>query len=161
MKNCLFVQWKRPTDASRFVIDGQVSEYSGTELQDNVMRLFAGVPNNKEICSRKNRSDLSPSFRCSYKNLGHERSRYFVEGNFDEKDSADRNLVYIFSTLETEGIKVAQILQEYASLLGVTVHAEDLEEIKKHEIKKHTNKSILWIIIILVLLFMLQNLLSK
>ena len=41
MKSFLFVQWKKPTDPSRFVIDGNVSEYSGTELQDGMMKILA------------------------------------------------------------------------------------------------------------------------
>ena len=41
MNNCLFVQWKKPTDPSRYVIDGKSLEYSGTESQYKIMKLFS------------------------------------------------------------------------------------------------------------------------
>lgn len=163
MGNFLFVQWKSPTDASRFVINGEVSEYSGTALQNNLMKILANVPKYKEICSSKNRNDLSPSFRCSYKKTK-SSSLNVIEGNFEEKDFSGRNLVYIFATHEDDANKIVQVLKEYASLLGVTPHAEDLEEIQKKISKKKTHKIILWItlsIIVLLLLFMLLILLNK
>lgn len=150
MRSYLFVQWIRPTDPSRFVIDGKVSEYSGTELQDNIIQVFADVPNFKEICSNKNRNDLSPSFRLSYKKTKNSILNV-VEGNFEETDFAGRKLVYIFATKETDSIKIVQILQEYAALLGKTPHHEDIEEIKqKEKIYKKKQINVLWIIMIII-----------
>lgn len=171
MENCLFVQWKKPTDASRYVIDGNPCEYSGTEQQNKIMKLFAGVPKFKEICSKKNREDLSPSFRCSYYR-NKSSILHFIEGNFEETDFAGRNLVYIFMTSEEEPMKAVEILKEYSSLLGVTPHHEDLEVIKTQLFKKKSiinlvqpyNKLLIWTIItilISLLLYMLLNLQSK
>ena len=163
----MFVQWKKPTDPSRFVIDGEVSDYSGTEEQDEIMKLFANVPKYKEICSNKKRNHLSPSFRCSYEKIKTKTKTsilYFVEGNFEETDYSGRKLVYIFATIENESDKIVRTLKEYASLLGVTPHLEDLEEIKKNEIKKQPKIKYLCLSIIIVfslLLFMLLNLLNK
>ena len=155
MTCCLFVQWKKPTDASRFVINGEISEYSGTELQDYFIRLFANIPKFKEICSNKGNS-----------NYKHRRKNYlyFVEGNFEETDIAGRNLVYIFATEENDTSKVVKILQEYSSLLGVTPYARDIKEIKKYNFKKKKNNKIILCVIttsILLLLFILLNLLNK
>lgn len=164
MKNCLFVQWKKPTDASRFVIDGKVCEYSGTELQDKMMKIFADVPKYKEICSNKNRNDLSSSFRCSYKKTTSSVFN-FIEGNFEETDCSGRKLVYIFATSENNSEKIVEILEESASLLGVTPHAEDLEEIKKKDFKRKSNNIFFLcatiVITILLLSYMLLNHLSK
>lgn len=159
MANYLFVQWKKPTDASRMVIDGEVCEYSGTDLQDKIMKLLSKVPKCKEICSNKNRSDLSPSFRCSYADTKHSRI-VFVEGNFIETDIAGRNLVFIFATSENEGVKIAQILQEYALLLGVTPNAEDLNVIRTTKFKNKIKTALCVTIALFVLLFMLLSLLS-
>ena len=172
MNNCLFVQWKKPTDPSRYVIDGKSLEYSGTESQYKIMKLFANIPNNKEISSKKNRKDLSPSFRCSYCRGNREHSiLHFIEGNFEETDFAGRKLVYIFMTSEDNPIKAADILREYSAILGVTPHSEDLEEIKKLVFKKKRNiifpnsykKIVIWTIIILIslLLYILLNLQNK
>lgn len=167
MKHCLFVQWKKPTDPSRYVIDGMVSEYSGTEIQDKLMKLLAEVPKYKEICNNKGRIDLSPSFRCSYF-----RTKsfvfHFIEGNFEDTDFAGRKMVYIFMTSETDSVKAVEILKEYSALLGVTPHQEDLVEIRKQNFKEKTHfkstdllkKSIIWIIIVTItfpLLFILLN----
>ena len=43
MKHCLFVQWKKPTDASKFVIDGKYSEYAGTDIQDKIMKILSDI----------------------------------------------------------------------------------------------------------------------
>lgn len=162
MKHCLFVQWKKPTDASRYVIDGTVSEYSGTEIQDKLMRLLAEVPKYKEICNNKGRIDLSPSLRCSY--LRTKSSvLHFIEGNFEETDFAGRKMVYIFMTRETDSAKAVGILKEYSALLGVTPHLEDLEEIRKQNFTKKNllkltgslKNSILWIIIVTITLLLL------
>jgi hypothetical protein len=163
MRNCLFVQWKNPTDASRFVIDGQACEYSGTELQDKMMKIFANVPKYREICSNKGRNDLSPSFRCSCVKTKSSILN-FVEGNFEETDCSGRKLVYIFATFESDSEKIVDLLKESAFLLGVTPHAEDLEEIKKKEFKIKSNNILLCVIIltiILLLSYMLLNHLSK
>lgn len=155
MNNFLFVQWKKPTDASRYVIDGITSEYSATEQQIEIMKIFSGIPKYKEICKNNGRKDLSPSFRCSTAQISGER-RYFIEGNFEETDVAGRKLVYIFSTLEANPIKIVEILKQYSTMLGVTPNANDIEEIKKQSFNK-LNKFRLWvtITIISVLLFML------
>jgi hypothetical protein len=164
MRSCLFVQWKAPTDASRFVIDGSPSEYIGTEQQDDVMRLLADIQKYKEICNNKDRDDLSPSFRFSHTKVKGEKW-YFVEGNFEETDVAGRKLVYIFATQESDFPKIVDILIEYASTLGVTTNSNDIEVIKTqtHK-KKQFFRTQIWItitIIILLLLFMLLNLQNK
>lgn len=167
MKHCLFVQWKKPTDASRYVIDGTPYEYSGTEEQDKIMKILANVPKYKEICKNKNRKDLSPSFRCSYSTI--EKSLlYFVEGNFEDVDSAGRKMVYIFMTHENAPLKIVELLKDYSSKLGVTPHNEDLEEIKKQTFKKEKNNlihSLIWTTIVIIttflLLSMLQSILNK
>lgn len=161
--NCLFVQWKKPTDVSRFVIDGVTSEYSGTEGQNNIMQLLAKVPKAKEICKNDGRQGFSPSFRCS--TLRQRTSQFcFIEGNFKETDFAGRNLVYIFATQETDPQKIAEILQEYSSKLGVTPISTDIEEVKKQSFKKVTsikiNTIILWTIIAIVILLLLFMLLT-
>lgn len=164
MRSFIFVQWKNPTDASRFVIDGKVSEYSGTDSQDKIMKLFAEVPKYKEIFSNNNNAKFSPSFRCSYLKT-RDSILNCIEGNFEETDCSGRKLVFIFATFENESSQISQILREYAGLLGVTPHTEDLEEIEKIKFKKKTsNKKILCVsilIAILLLLFMLLNHLSK
>ena len=166
MKSFLFVQWKNPTDPSRFVIDGIVSEYSGTELQDGMMKILANVPKYKEIRSNNSDKDLSPSFRCSYVNTKTSVLN-FVEGNFEETACSGRKLVYIFATYENDSNVIAQNLKEYASLLGVSPNSKDLEEIQLTEFKKKRkkiNKIILCVtitIVILLLLFTLLNLQSK
>ena len=160
--NCLFVQWKKPTDASRFVIDGIKSEYSGTKRQNKIMQLLSEVPKAKEICKNDGRQGFSPSFRCSTL-----KSINYIEGNFEETDIAGRNLVYIFATQEPSSQRIAEILQEYSSLLGVTPFSSDIEEIKKQTFKKKTsyrkiiNSIIIAIAIILLLLFMLLTLKNK
>ncbi|MDD7724402.1 MAG: hypothetical protein SOY07_02215 [Bacteroidales bacterium] len=163
MKNFLFVQWKKPTDASRYVIDGEVSEYSATDQQVEIMTSLADIGNFKELCRNRNNPELSPSFRCSYKKT-RSQVRYYVEGNFLETDEADRKLVYIFSAEEKDPFKVAEILTNYATKLGVTPTPKDLEEIKKHRIPNNTKKFILWTLIaiaISLLSFTLLNLLSR
>lgn len=131
----LYVQWVNPTDASRFVIDGVACEYSETDEQKKLVQLMMHIPTFKEICRRKGRVDLSPSFRCSYKN-SKDSSFYCIEGNFEEQDSAGRKLVFVFVTHESDTHKCVEILKEYSRLLGVTPHQEDLEEIKKQKFKK-------------------------
>ena len=170
MNTCLFVQWKKPTDASRFVIDGTPSEYSGTEQQDKIMKLLAEVPKFHEISSRKNRDDLSPSFRCSYGQL---KSSVFhsIEGNFEDLDFAGRKMVYIFITKEIDPEKAVNLLNEYSEMLGVHPHQQDLIEIKKQGFKKKSfckqitfKQIIIWIIItiiILLLSYILLNLQNK
>jgi hypothetical protein len=170
MNTCLFVQWKKPTDASRYVIDGTPSEYSGTELQDKIMKLLAEVPKYHEICSSKDRDDLSPSFRCSY--LRSKSSLlHCIEGNFEDLDFAGRKMVYIFITYENDPEKAVNLLNEYSKMLGVHPHQQDLIEIKKQGFKKKSfckqisfKQTIIWIIIaiiILLLSYMLLNLQSK
>lgn len=165
MKNFLFVQWKKPTDQSRFVIDGRVSEYAGSEEQNKLMKMLAKIPECKEVGSKKDRSDLSPSFRCSFMNAN-KSSLKFVEGNFMEKDCTGRQMVYIFATYENDSNTIAHTLEEYAALLGVTPYAADLQVIKKNIFINQSNNKTLWIIIaiilvILALLFILLNLQSK
>lgn len=167
MNHCLFVQWKKPTDASRYVIDGETSEYSGTEQQDKIMKLLADVPKYNEICSR-DKDNLSPSFRFSSSRIK-SCIFHFIEGNFEETDSAGRKLVYIFMTSESDPQKIVGILKEYSSLLEVTPHHEDLEVIKNYKLKTKKNvinniKSLVWTIIatiVLLLLYILLNLRSK
>ena len=172
MKHCLFVQWKKPTDASRFVIDGKYSEYSGTDIQDKIMMILSDIQNNKEICSNKGNPKLSPSFRCSYRRSPKNASLYIIEGNFEETDIAGRKLVYIFATYESDSQKWADILKEYASILGVTLNKEDIKEINQISISHrvlHTKAIItnnknsksciitIMIAIIFLLLFMWLN----
>ena len=159
--NLLFVQWKKPTDSSRFVIDGITSEYSGTKSQNDGMQLLALVPKAEEICKNDGRQGFSPSFRCS--TLRQQTSQFcFIEGNYEETDFAGRHLVYIFATQETDPQKIVDIIQEYSSKLGLTPFSTDIEEIKKHSFKKKTSNRkiiisiiIIAIAIILFLLFML------
>lgn len=159
MRDCLFVQWKKPTDASRFVIDGVMSEYKGTELQNRIIKLLSDVPKFKEICNANGDDRLSPSFRCSYHNTKKTLLR-FVEGNFEERDTAGRKLVYILCTSEQSSDKVADKLLEYANILGVTPNKSDIEEIRRLNFqKKNLNNFLivtvcLIIIIILLLLYM-------
>lgn len=148
MDHFLFVQWKTPTDASRYVIDGISSEYSATKQQVEVMKYFAGVPRYREICKNRGRKDLSPSFRCSYARISGKR-RAFIEGNFEETDLAGRKLVYLFSSIESNPDKIVEILKNYSSLLGVTPNANDLEEIKRHSFNNKI-KVRLWITIMVI-----------
>lgn len=170
MNSFLFVQWEKPTDASRYVIDGEASIYSGSELQDEVMRVILNVQNNKDICGRNGCEELSPSFRCSYSKYG---SSYlnFIEGNFEETDVAGRKLVYVFATKENESENIVQILKDYSSLLGVTPNEADLKVVRntnfKNEVTNTNNKTnnfkpwTIIITIISLLLYILLRLLSR
>lgn len=160
MKNCLYVQWKKPTDASRYVIDGFTCEYSGTEQQNKIMSFLVGISKFKEIYKNKNREDLSPSFRLS--SVRTRTSTWFcVEGNFEEVDVAGRKLVYIYATQDSDPHQIVEKLKEYSSLLGVTPNLNDLKEIEKQKKnKKSTKLIILWIITVIticLLSFMLLN----
>lgn len=162
MNSCLWVQWKKPTDSSRFVIDGVPSEYSRTDVQDGVMSLLINAPKFKEIAKKRKGDDLSPSFRLSY--VSAKGKTYFcVEGNFEEKDEADRKLVYIFLTQEKDSQSIVDILQEYSKKLGVTPHQQDLEVIKSHQFNKYNNTKIVLCVTVaitvisLLVLFTLLN----
>lgn len=140
MNNALYVQWKRPTDASRFVIDGEVSEYTGTETEDRFVGAITEIPTLKEIPHNKENNRLSPSFRCWFKRSPKSNVLVFLEGNFEETDFVGRNLVYCFMTRETNPQQIIQILQEYAAKLEVTLHKEDLDELSKLRIEEEIQK---------------------
>lgn len=162
MNSSLWVQWKKPTDSSRFVIDGIPSEYSRTQVQDGVMSLMINAPKFKEIAKKRKGDDLSPSFRLSYFSAKG-KTYYCVEGNFEEKDEADRKLVYIFLTQEKDPQTIVNVLLEYSNKLGVTPHQQDLEVIKRQKFNEYNNKKIVLCITIaitvisLLVLFTLLN----
>lgn len=134
--NCLFVQWKKPTDPSKFVINGLVSEYNGSEEQNRIIQLMADVSKFKEVYRNNNGDNaFSPSFRCSYHRT-RESFLSFVEGNFIETDCAGRKLVYIFGSSEKSSANVADKLVEYANIIGLTPYKADIDAIKAQNFKK-------------------------
>lgn len=158
MRDCIFVQWKKPTDPSRFVIDGILSKYENNDSQNSVIDLFMDIPNYKELCRKGKNDELSPSFRRCYRET-QKSFLQFVEGNFEETDSSGRKLVYIFCTSEKSSGKVADKLIEYANILGLTLHAADLEAIRRQDFqKKKLNKFLIvilcWITVIIIFLLL-------
>ena len=162
MNSCIWVQWKKPTDSSRFVIDGITSEYSGTDVQNGVMSLLINAPKFKEIAKKRKGDDLSPGFRLSYFRTK-EKTYHCIEGNFEETDEVGRNLAYMFLTQEKDPQTVVDILLEYSQKLGVTPYQQDLELIKRQQLKTNNNKKIVLCVTIaitiisLLVLFTLLN----
>ncbi len=157
MRDCIFVQWKKPTDPSRFVIDGILSNYANTDSQNDVINLLMDVPMYKELCRNRGNDELSPSFRRSYRK-NKKSFLQFVEGNFKETDTAGRKLVYIFCTSEKSGEEVADKLIEYANILGLTLHEGDLDAIRRQDFKKKNLNRILLVtlcLIIVTIIFLL------
>lgn len=164
MHSCLWVQWKKPTDSSRFVIDGISSLYTGTVEQNEIMELLVKVPKFKEICKKQEGDNHSSSFRLSIGKV-FDKTYCCVEGNFEETDEANRKLVYILLTQQKDSSQIADILKDYSSKLGVTPLQQDLEAIRNHQFKTINYKKLALCVttttITLLLLFMLLNHLSK
>lgn len=124
MKAVLWSQGISETDSEFFVIDGAYSRYSGSLEQDEALRLMNKSP--FELVKRhKDGEKTSPSFM-----VKKSKDWLYIEGNFNEKDSAERLRIYRFTISSTNSKEITQTLENYAHKMECTIYKQDLIELK-------------------------------
>ena len=114
------------TDKDFLLIDCILNRYTKTVEQNHALSILFSSKF-KTIADNKKRPNTSPSFK-----LKRMRGWTCVEGNFLEKDDANRLRVYIFACKSHSADKVISSLQENSKLLGCTPMQEDINTIKKN-----------------------------
>lgn len=125
MKAVLWSQGVYETDLEYFVIDGVSSRYSGSQEQDESLVMM----NTTQFVLMKKHCDhekTSPSFL-----VKKSKDWLYVEGNFNEKDPAERLRVFRFAIRSKNADEVISTLESYAQQMGCTVRQSDLEELRK------------------------------
>lgn len=125
MKAVLWSQGVFATDLEYFVIDGIPSRYSGSQEQEEALVMMNTTP---FVLIKKHRDQekTSPSFVVK-KN----KEWLYVEGNFNEKDQADRLRVFRFAIRSKNADEVISTLESYAKQMGCTVNQFDLKELRE------------------------------
>lgn len=125
MRAVLWSQGVFETDLEYFVIDGVSNRYSGSPEQEEALVLMNTTPFvlMKKHCDYEK---TSPSFLVK-KN----KEWLYIEGNFNEKDHADRLRVFRFAICSKNANEIISTLESYAQKLDCTVNQYDLKELRK------------------------------
>lgn len=131
MKSVLWSQGLSATDPGYLVIDGKPSRYSGSSEQENAMAMMNSM---SFILERKHKEGdgTSPSFVVK-KN----EQWLYVEGNFQEKDCADRLRVFRYLIHSQKPEEVVFTLEDYARKLECNLFQKDKDII--HDICKKSS----------------------
>lgn len=126
MESIMWSQGTNSTDEAFILIDGILTRYSKTVEQNHALSILFSSKF-RTIADNKKCPNTSPSFK-----LKRMRGWTCVEGNFLERDEADRLRVYIFACKSHSTDKVISSLQNNSKLLGCTLMQEDINIIKKN-----------------------------
>lgn len=143
IKAALWSQGLSATDSDYFVIDGESSRDSDTKKQIDVLVKM----NTKQLPLIKKHGEgdnLSSAFK-----VKKDKDWFYVEGNFNETDSAGRLRVYRFLIHSNESKEVVSTLQSYAKSLGCSIHQPDIKEITRTFNKKN-NKIVITLCVIIL-----------
>ena len=135
MNSCLWVQWEKSSDPSRYVIDGEFSLYDNTEPQAQAIDILFNSKDFDIVADSEDFPGVSPSFSVR---RGYYQGRRWccIEGNYQEKDSDGRNMVFGFISDAKEWAGVYKKLYEYSEKLGRKHYDEDkqcLELVTQHD----------------------------
>lgn len=125
MKAILWSQGICETDPEYFVIDEKPSRYSGSIEQEQSLVLM-NTTSFVLIKKHDNHDSTSPSFVVK-KN----KDWLYIEGNFNEKDHANRLRVFRFAIRSKNADEVISTLNSYAQMMNCTINSYDLNELRK------------------------------
>lgn len=126
MNSCLWVQWEKSSDPSRYVIDGEFSLYDNTEPQAQAIDILFNSKDFDIVADSDDFPGVSPSFSVR---RGYYQGRRWccIEGNYLEKDADGRNMVFGFISDAKDWVGVCNKLYEYSKKLGRNHYDEDIQ----------------------------------
>lgn len=119
MKSVLWSQGVSVADPGYLVIDGKSSRYSGSSEQENAMAMM----NNMSLTLVRKHMDgdgTSPSFV-----VKKDMQWLYVEGNFHEKDCANRLRVFRYLIHSQKPDEVVSTLEDSTREIGCTLYQKD------------------------------------
>ena len=150
INNFLWVQSESPTAANWFVIDSEMSRYSGSEKHKAAMSLMTDA----RLRTKEKHSEGSPtSFAYEVKQGG---GLTQLSGNFIEKDKAGRPMVFVFTTRHSSSVEnIIEMLKKYVGLLPqkLTLREDDMEGYRSF-FQRRRRKNV-FIIVTAILAFLL------
>lgn len=148
MNDFLWSQAASREEPDLFVIDGELSHYSGNVLQNKAMEFMSSLGKKYDI--RHSESDsTSLAF---YIKSNKEKKLWQLSGNFKEKDEVGRNLVYVFTTKQSEFEKIIETLKRYSEMLNLSLYETDVEKFRLFFLKNKRKKKLIPILIVLITL---------
>lgn len=124
MKEILWSQGLNETDPGKLVIDGVLSDYTQSVVQDNALELI--YPKTALLLKRHTANSLTST---SYK-LRFKSGWLILEGNYEEKDDSGRNRVYCFAVKSINYKRLQSSILSTSKKINCTPNDRDLAETK-------------------------------
>ena len=133
MTTILWTQNETPNEKETFIINGVVSTYEGSPLQDKAFALLLAARKRKGRFSLNNvnmkkmypDSDFSENLQCYQSSKG-----TLIQASYNETDQSDRKMPYMFFTNSTDWETIIQQLNENSEKIRRTCHAMDLKVLR-------------------------------
>ena len=122
MKNVLWSQGISETDPGYFVIDGQESRYSTSNVEQEEALIIMNTGKFELIYKKEKDSSLK---------LKQNKEWLYIEGSFNEKDTIGRIRVYRFLTNQKIPSEIIQTLKNYAKKINCTINKNNERQIQR------------------------------
>lgn len=134
MVTILWTQNETPNEKETFIINGVVSTYDGSPVQDKAFALLLDARKRKCGLSLKNVNmkkmfhdlDFSENLQCYQSSKG-----TLIQASYNETDKSGRKMPYMFFTDSTDWETIIRQLNENSEKIRRTCHAMDLEVLKQ------------------------------
>ena len=170
METILWTQNETPDAKETFVIDGNISAYEGSVLQDEAFARLLAAREHKskffaegiKIMQEKHPDlHLSENLQCYQSSKG-----TLIQASYNEKDESGRRMPYIFFANTVDWKTISRLLGENSQKINRTCYAKDLEALESLSEKLSKKKrTVIWgsivsstiLLITLVIVILLWN----
>lgn len=135
METILWTQNEDPDMKETFIIDGIISTYEGTALQDKAFAFLLTVRKQRnEFFAKKIKilKERNPELRLS-EDLQCYRSSQgtLIQASYNEKDESGRRMPYMFFSKSLDWKTIGRQLRKDSTSIKRTCHARDLEVLEE------------------------------